>query len=135
MWLNLSLKSLKLPEITDCRQLINQLVESFCYRQGRLYVSKFFEPNLRSPRKIQTRVVQTGYLFRRIFGQIVHISYFQHLSEQNHTSSPHLKLDRAAVGKLWLRLTQMVVPLTIWASICLLALSYYLESIFSIPRR
>ena len=108
LWLNLSLKSLRLLEIIDCRQLINQLVESFGYRQARLYVSKFFGPNLRSPRKIQTRVVQTGYLFRHIFGHIVHISYLQHLSEQNHTSSPHLQLDWAAVGKLWLRLTQMV---------------------------
>ena len=80
-------------------------------------------------------MVQTGYLFRHICGHIVHISYLQHLSEQNHTSSPHLKLDWAAVGKLWLRLTQMVVPLTSWASICLLALSYYLESNFSVRRR
>ena len=134
LWLNLSLKSLRLLEITDCRQLINQLVESFGYRQARLYVSKFFEPNLRSPRKIQTRVVQTGYLFWHIFGHIVHISYLQHLSEQNHTS-PHLKLDWAAVGKLWLRLMQIVVTLTSRASICLLALSYYLESNFSVRRR
>ena len=111
LWLNLSFKSLRLLEITDCRQLINQLVESFGYWQARLYVSKFFEPNLRSPRKIQTRVVQTGYLFWHIFRYIVHISYLQHLSGQNHTSSPHLKLDWAAVGKLWLRLTQMVVQL------------------------
>ena len=135
LWLNLSLKSLRLLEIINCRQLINQLVEGFGYRQARLYVSKFFGPNLRSPRKIQTRVVQTGYLFRHIFGHIFLISYLQHLSEQNHTSSPHLKLDWAAVGKLWLRLTQMVVPLTSWASICLLALSYYLESNFSVRRR
>ena len=103
MWLNLSLKSLRLLEITDCRQLINQLVESFGYRQARLYVSRFYEPNLRSPRKIQTRLVPTGYLFQHIFGHIVNISYLQHLSEQNHTSSPHLKLDWVAVRMLWLR--------------------------------
>ena len=51
LWLNLSLKSLRLLEITDCRQLINQLVGNFGNRQARLCVSKFFEPNLRSPKK------------------------------------------------------------------------------------
>ena len=134
LWLNLSLKLLRLLEITDCRQLINQLVESFGYWQAELYVSKFFQPNPRSPQKIQMRV-QTGYLFRQIFGHIVHIFYLQHLSEQNHTFSPNLKLDWAAVEKLWLRLTQMVVPMTSWATICLLALSYYLESKFSVRKR
>ena len=82
---NLSLKSLRLLETTDCRPLINQMVEGFGYRQARLYVSKFFKPNLRSPRKIKTRVVQTGYLFWPIFGNIVNISYLHHLSDQKHT--------------------------------------------------
>ena len=68
LWLKLSLTSLKVLKKIDCRQLTNQLVESFGYWQARLYVSKFFETNLRSPRKIQTRVVQTGYLFRHFLG-------------------------------------------------------------------
>ena len=92
LWLNLSLKSLRLLEIIDCRQLINQLVESFGYRQARLYVSKFSGPNLRSPRKIQTRVVQTGYLFRHIFGHIVHISYLQHLSKPHLLAASEIRL-------------------------------------------
>ena len=135
LWLNISLKSLKLLEITDCRQLINQVVASFGYRKARLYLSKFFEPKLRSPQKIQTRVVQAVYLFWHIFGHIVHISYLRHLSEQDHTSSPHLILDWAAVGKLWLHLKQIVLPLTCWASICILALNYYPEVNFSVCRR
>ena len=50
---------MRLLEITNCRQLKKQLVENFGYRQASLYISKFFEPNLRNPRMIQTRVVQT----------------------------------------------------------------------------
>ena len=130
-WLNLSFKSMRLLEITICRQLINQLVVSFGYRQTRLYVSKFFEPNLRSHRKIQKRVVQTGYLFRHIIGHIVYIPF----SICQIKSSPHLKSDWAAVVKSWLDSTQLVVSLTSWASIYLLALSYYPESNFSVRRR
>ena len=45
-------KSIETLEIIDCRRLINQLVESFGYRQARLYVSKFFKPKLKSTRKV-----------------------------------------------------------------------------------
>ena len=117
LWLNLSLNSLKVLEIIDCRQLTSQLVESFGYRQARLYVSKFFEPNLRSPRKIHTQV----------FGHTLHISFLRHLYEENHTSSRHLNLYWAAVGKLLLHLTQLIGPLTSWARVCLLSLSWYSE--------
>ena len=70
------------PEIKSifCRPLIHQLVESFCCRQAGLYVSKFCKPNLRSPRKLQTQVVQTRFLFRIIYGHIVDIAFLQHLS-------------------------------------------------------
>ena len=112
LWLNHSLKSLRLLEITDCRELINQLVGSFGYRQIKLYISKFFEPNMKSPRKIRTGVVLTGYLFKHNLGHIVHISFFQHLSEETDTYSPHLKLYWAAVGKQLSHLPQLVVPLT-----------------------
>ena len=80
-------------------------------------------------------MIQTRYLFHHNSGHAVHIFSLQHLSEQNHAPSPHLKIDWVAVRKLWLHLTQLGVPLTSWERIRFLAFSFTLKSNFSVCNR